>query len=257
MNRICLTATLFAAIASGVGYAEPVASLTFEVATVKPTGTSFAGKTVGMPPNGDLIIRGMTLKDVIQFAYGLHPNLIVGASGWMEGERYDIVGKPEPGRLPSADELKAMLRGLLADQFKLTFHRAPKEASVYVIVLAKTGSKMKERSLIDTDASTSLSFQGARLPAKAASMPMLAEALTIVLDRPVIDGTGLRGKYDFDLAWMPEPDQFDGHGSGAPSDPNAPSIFTAVQEQLGLRLDSRKVPVQSLIVDHAERPAGN
>jgi uncharacterized protein (TIGR03435 family) len=78
-----------------------------------------------------------------------------------------------------------------------------------------------------------------------------------VLDRPVIDGTGLKGKYDFNLAWKPEPDQFDGHGSAIPSDANAPDIFTAIQEQLGLRLDSRKVPVQSLIVDHAERPAGN
>jgi uncharacterized protein (TIGR03435 family) len=257
MTRIYFTATLLAAMVCGVGYAEPAALRDFEVATVKPTGTSFAGKTVGMPPNGDLIIRGMTLKDVIQFAYGLHPNLIAGTSGWMEGERYDIVGKPEPGRLPSADELKTMLRGLLADRFKLTVHRAPKEASVYVIVVAKTGSKMKERSPIDTEASTSLSFQGARLPAKAASMPMLAEALTIVLDRPVIDGTNLRGKYDFNLAWMPAPEQFDGHGAAAPSDANAPDIFTAIQEQLGLRLDSRKVPVQSLIVDHAERPAGN
>jgi uncharacterized protein (TIGR03435 family) len=257
MTRIYLTATLFAAIASGVGYAEPVVTPAFEVATVKPTGPGFVGKTVGMPPNGDLIIRGMTLKDVIQFAFGLHPNLIVGTSGWMEGERYDIVAKPEPGRLPSADELKAMLRTLLADRFKLTSHRALKEASVYVIVVSKSGSKMKERSPVDTEASTNLTFQGARLPAKAVSMPMLAEALTIVLDRPVIDGTGLRGKYDFDLAWMPEADQFDGRGSAVPSDANAPDIFTAIQEQLGLRLDSRKVPVQSLIVDHAERPAGN
>jgi uncharacterized protein (TIGR03435 family) len=199
----------------------------------------------------------MTLKDVIQFAYGLHPNLIVGASGWMEGERYDIAGKPEPGRLPSADDLKAMLRGLLADRFKLTSHRALKEASVYVIVIAKTDAKMKERSPVDAEASTNLTFQGARLPAKAVSMPMLAEALTIVLDRPVIDGTGLRGKYDFDLAWMPEPDQFGGHGSAAPSDANAPDIFTAIQEQLGLRLDSQKRPVESLIVDHAEKPSEN
>jgi uncharacterized protein (TIGR03435 family) len=256
MTRIYLTATLFAAIASGVGYAEPVASLAFEVATVKPTGTGFVGKTIGMPPNGDLIIRGMALKDMIEFAYGLHSNLIVGTSGWMEGERYDIVGKPEPGRLPSGDELKAMLCGLLADRFKLTFHRALKEASVYVIVVGKTGSKMKERSP-DAEASTDLTFQGARLPAKAVSMPMLAEALTIVLDRPVIDGTGLRGKYDFDLAWMPKAYQFDGHGSTAPGDANAPDIFTAIQEQLGLRLDSRKVPVQLLVVDRAERPAGN
>jgi uncharacterized protein (TIGR03435 family) len=257
MTRIYFTATLLAAMVCGVGYAEPAASRDFEVATVKPTGTSFAGKSVEMPPNGDLIIRGMTLKDLIQFAYGLHPNLIVGASGWMEGEHYNIVGKPEPGRLPSADQLKVMLQGLLADRFKLTFHRALKEASAYVIVLGKTGSKMKERSPIDTEASTSLSFQGARLPAKAASMPTLAEALMIVLDRPVMDGTGLRGRYDFDLAWKPEPDQFDGHGAAIPSDANAPDIFTAIQEQLGLRLDSRKVPVQSLIVDHAERPAGN
>jgi uncharacterized protein (TIGR03435 family) len=256
MTRIYFTATLVSALAS-FGFAEPAALLDFEVATVKPTGASFAGKSVGMPPNGDLVIRGMTLKDVIQFAFGLHPNLIVGASGWMDGERYDILARPEPGRLPSADELKSMLRRLLEDRFKLTFHRAFQEASVYVIVVAKTGSKMKERSPVDAEASTSLTFQGARLPAKAVSMPMLAEALTIVLDRPVIDGTGLRGKYDFDLAWMPEPDQFDGHGSAAPSDANAPNIFTAMQEQLGLRLDSRKGSVQSLIVDHAERPAGN
>jgi uncharacterized protein (TIGR03435 family) len=257
MTRIYFTATLLAAMAFGVGYAEPAPSRAFEVATVKPTGASFAGKSVAMPPNGDLVIRGMTLKDAIQFAYGLHPNLILGASGWMEGERYDIVGKPEPGRLPSMYELKTMLQGLLADRFKLTFHHALKEASVYVMVVAKTGSKMKERSPADLEASTSLSFQGARLPAKAASMPMLAEALMIVLDRPIIDGTGLRGKYDFDLAWMPEPDQFGGHGPAASSDANAPDIFAAIQEQLGLRLDSRKVPVQSLIVDHAERPAGN
>src|ERR1700746_3276730 len=105
MTRTYFTTTLCAAMSWAVGYAEPAALRDFEVATVKPTGTSFAGKTVGMPPNGDLIIRGMTLKDLIQFAYGLHPNLVVGASGWMEGERYDIVGKPAPRRLPSADEL--------------------------------------------------------------------------------------------------------------------------------------------------------
>jgi uncharacterized protein (TIGR03435 family) len=257
MTRIYFTTTLLSALSWGVGYAEPAALRDFEVATVKPTGTSFAGTTVGMPPNGDLIIRGMTLKDLIQFAYGLHPNLVAGASGWMGGERYDIVGKPAPGRVPSADELKVMLQGLLADRFKLKFHRSPKEASVYVIVVGKTGSKMKERSIIDTEASTNLSFEGARLPAKAASMPMLAEALMIVLDRPVIDGTGLRGKYDFDLTWKPEPDQFDGHGAAVPSEANVPDIFTAIQEQLGLRLDSRKVSVQSLVVDQAERPAGN
>jgi uncharacterized protein (TIGR03435 family) len=257
MTRTYFAAMLFTAMGSGLGYAQSATPPAFEVATIKPTGLTLGVKWIRMPSNGQLITRGTSLKDLIQFAYDLHPNLITGASGWMEGERYDIVAKPEPGRLPSADELKAMLRGLLADRFNLMFHRASKEAAVYVIVVAKTGSKMKERSPVDADASTSLTFQGARLPAKAVSMPMLAEALTVVLDRPVIDGTGLRGRYDFDLAWKPEPDQFDGHGSAAPSDANAPDIFTAVQEQLGLRLDSRKVPVQSLIVDHAERPAGN
>ncbi|HEY6341673.1 MAG TPA: TIGR03435 family protein [Bryobacteraceae bacterium] len=256
MTRIYFAAMLFTAMGSGLAYAQPATPSAFEVATIKPTGLTPGVKWIRMPSNGQLITRGTSLKDLIQFAYDLHPNLIGGASGWMEGERYDIVAKPEPGRRPSEDELKAMLRGLLADRFNLTFHRASREASVYVIVIAKTGSKMKERSPLDGEA-TSLTFQGPRLPAKAASMPMLAEALTAVLDRPVIDGTGLRGKYDFDLAWMPEPDQFGGHGSAAASDTNAPDIFTAVQEQLGLRLDSRKVPVQSLIVDHAERPASN
>jgi uncharacterized protein (TIGR03435 family) len=195
---------------------------------------------------------------MMQLAYGLHPDLIAGISGWMGDDRYDVVAKPEPGKLPSEEDLKAMLRTLLADRFKLKVHRALNDASVYVLVVGKTGSKMKERRLDDAGASTSLSFQGARLPARSVTMPMLADALqTVVLDRPVIDRTGLKGKYDFDLAWMAEPDQFGGRGAAVPSDANAPSIFTAIQEQLGLRLDSRKEPVESLIVDYAARPSAN
>jgi uncharacterized protein (TIGR03435 family) len=256
MTRIYCAAMLFTAMASGLEYAQPATPAAFEVATIKPTGLTLGVKWIRMPSNGELITRGTSLKDLIQYAYALHPNLIAGASGWMESERYDIIGKPEPGKLPREDELKAMLRTLLADRFKLEFHRAPKDSSVYVLVIAKAGPKLKERRAVDGDASTSLSFQGARLPARSVSMPMLAEALqTVVLDRPVIDGTGLKGKYDFDLVWMPEPDQFLGRGADVPSDANAPSIFTAIQEQLGLRLDSRKAPLESLIVDHAEKPS--
>lgn len=257
MTRIYFAATLFTVMASSLGFAEP-ASLSFAVATIKPTRPGYAGKSIGMPPNGDLTTRGMSLKDLIQLAYGLHPSLISGLSGWMESDRYDIVARPEPGKIPSEDQLKAMLRTLLVERFKLTFHRAPKETGVFVLVIAKGGSRMKERPLVDGGSPTSMSIQGARLPGRSVTMPMLAEALqTIVLDRPVIDRTDLKGKYDFDLAWTPEAGQFEGHGAGMPTDANAPSIFTALQEQLGLRLDSRKAAVESMVVDHAERPDDN
>jgi uncharacterized protein (TIGR03435 family) len=257
MTRIHFAATLFTALASGLGYAQPAATPAFEVATIKPTDLALGVKWIRMPPNGELTTRGTSLKDLIQFAYGLHPNLIGGTSGWMESERYDVIGKPEPGKTPREDELKAMLRTLLADRFKLTCHRAPKDTSVYVLVSAKSGLKMKERRPVD-GASASLSFQGARLPGRNVSISMLADALqAVVLDRPVVDGTGLKGNYDFDLVWTPGPDEFGGRGSAVPSDASAPDIFTAIQEQLGLRLDSRKTPVESLIVDHAEKPSDN
>src|SRR5271166_5295039 len=127
MSRTYLAVTLLTAVAPTLSFAEPTASRAFEVATIKLTGPTFSGKSVGMPPNGNLTTRGTSLKDLIQFAYGLHPNLITGTSGWMDGERYDIIAKPEAGKVPSPDELRAMLRTLLADRFKLTFHRAPKD----------------------------------------------------------------------------------------------------------------------------------
>jgi uncharacterized protein (TIGR03435 family) len=191
------------------------------------------------------------------YAYWIHPTQVLGATGWMDSDKFDVVAKPEGDQVPE-DQLRKMLQTLLADRLQLKFHHEMKELQAYAFVVGKTGSKMKARTPGDGGPGFRLVFQGARLPGRNASIAQLAFVLqAIVLDRPVIDKTGLTGNFDFDLSWMPNETQFGGKGATMAADPDSPDIFTAVQEQLGLRLEAQRDPVDVLVIDRAEKPSAN
>ena len=156
------------------------------------------------------------------------------------------------------DVLRQMLRVLLADRFKLSFHHDMKQLPAYALVVGKNGTKMKPRTPGDGGPGFRLVFQGARLPGRNASIGQLIFVLqSQVLDRPVLDQTGLTGNFDFDLSWMPNETQFGGRGAAIPADPDSPDIFTAIQEQLGLKLEAQKGPVDVLMIDRTESPSPN
>lgn len=146
----------------------------------------------------------------------------------------------------------AAAAGLVVAQAPAAQTPAPSAFEVATIKLTKPGTPG------DGGPGFRLVFQGARLPGRNASMAQLAFVLqAIVLDRPVLDKTGLAGNFDFDLSWAPNETQFGGRGGTMPADPDSPDIFTAVQEQLGLKLESQKDPVDVLMIDHAEKPSAN
>jgi len=234
------------------------ANPSFEVATIKPSKPDVPG--VGFRLNGlNFSTLNTTLSNLITFAYGLHARQIIGAPEWSEHDKYDISGKPDGEGAPSADQWKIMLQKLLADRFQLKFHRDQKELSVYAITVAKTGPKMTKS---DSDVLRTLSFrQLGALVGGGASMDDLAQLFQgAVLDRPVVNQTGIPGRFDFTLNWTPDEFQFAGMGIKPPPPPeNAPNpdLFTAIQQQIGLKLESTKAQKEVLVIDRVEKPSEN
>jgi uncharacterized protein (TIGR03435 family) len=232
------------------------------VATIKPVDADAkAGRYIVMEGNHRFIGKNYTLKLLIAAAYNLNPRAISGGPPWLESDHYDIVAVT-PGELrPSRDEQMAMLRTLLSDRFQLTFHREPRVFSIYELEVAKGGPKLKPSTAPPTDPAALISTvypQRMMLPARNASMgefvSMLQRAL---LDRPVVDKTELPGKYDFDLEWAPDETQFGGEVPAASADAPSPPFFSAIQQQLGLRLVATRGPIEALVIDKAERPSAN
>ena len=257
---------LFASIAA---HGQAPAKLEFEVATVKPTDPAFNGKTVTMPPNDGLTtMRGWSLRGLILFAWGsgtgLHPTLLSGGPNWFDRDRFDIVAKTDGQRIPSQDERKQMLKRLLMERFHLEFHQESKQVPVYALVVGAKGPKMKARKPDDEGAPFRLQLNGFRMPGRNASMAQLADILQSLIpltdperdNRPVVDKTGLSGKFDFDLQWAPDP-TLSGARGGVAVLANDPDIFIAVEEQLGLKLEPQRAPMDLLVIDHAEKPSGN
>ncbi len=239
----------------------------FEVATIKPVDwNAKAGRYLIMQGTNRFVVKNYTLKLLIAAAYELSPKTISGGPGWLESDHFDIQAVT-PGAVnsspvrPSHDEQMAMLRNLLADRFQLTFHREPKEFAIYTLDLAKGGAKLKpSASPPDTPPALISTVYPERivLPARNASMTDLASLLQrAILDRPVVDRTGLTGRFDFDLEWAPDSSQFGGEVPVASADAPAPPFFIAVQQQLGLKLEATRGTVQALVVDRAEKPSAN
>jgi uncharacterized protein (TIGR03435 family) len=234
----------------------------FEVATIKPSDPNSPGQMLTI--QGDrMVTRNTSLSFLITFAYGLHPKQIVGGPSWLDSEKYDINAKPDVEGQPNDKQIKSMLQKLLTERFKLTFHKEKKELSAYSITVGKNGARLT-KSEGDPNGLPGLGFRGlGKLVVRNATISDFAGLMqTVVLDRPVVDQSGLAGRFDFTLDWTPEPSQFGGRGGQAPQpgadDPAAPpDLFTAIVAQLGLKLDSAKLPVDVLVIDKVEKPSDN
>jgi uncharacterized protein (TIGR03435 family) len=237
------------------------ASPSFEVATIKPSRPDVPGKVFNVQGRTFRTVN-TTVTDMVTFMYGVHATQLVGGPAWMTSEKYDVSGQPDLPGTPSLNQWKGMMQKLLTDRFKLAFHRDRRELSVYALTVARSGSKMTKNDS-DPNGLPSLFFRGLGvLPARNANMSDLAGLLQgAVLDRPVVDQTGLEGRFDFTLNWTPDETQFGGLGIKVPPPPDnaaaPPGLFTAVQEQLGLKLDAARTPVEVFVIDRVEKPSEN
>ena len=243
----------------------PDADPGFEVVTIKPSQPGAQNKWFGLDATY-FRTRNTSMNDLIAFAYGLHSKQIEGAPDWFGTELFDIVGIPDVPGQPSLHQMELMIQKLLPSRFALKFHHEQRELSVYIITVAPSGPKIVKTTAGSND-QEGFGFKGmGDLIVRNMDMSEFATWMqTTVMDRPVVDRTMLTGKYDFTLRWTPDSSQFQefrrtnpnmalpaGDNSNAP-----PSLYTAVQEQLGLKINADKAIDDAIIIDHAEKPSPN
>jgi len=238
----------------------PAQTSTFEVATIKPAATT-AGRYITLQGNNRFIAKNYTLKLLIAAAYDLNSRTISGGPAWIESDAFDIAAATPGDTRPTHGEQMLMLRALLADRFALTFHREQKDFAIYSLELAKTGAKLAASTATpDTPPTVGPAVvypDRVVLPVKNATLDDFAQLMQrAILDRPVVNHTGLTARYDFSLEWAPDESQFGGGVKIEPETQSAP-LFTAIQQQLGLTLKATRGPVAALVVDSAARPAAN
>jgi len=232
----------------------------FEVAAIKPARPD-ARFAFGVNRGSGLFTTTSSLSSLLRFAYDLHPRQITHGPSWLESKMFDIKAKFDTAGVPSTAQLKTMVQKLLADRFQLTFHREKKELSVYAITIAKTGAKLTKG---ETDANLpNFGFGPGILNARNATMTEVAGVLqeAAALEQPVVDQTGFgSARYTLFLRWTPDASQSAGAGPGPlPSANKAdepPDLFAAIQ-QLGLKLESTKAPIDVLVIDRVELPSEN
>jgi uncharacterized protein (TIGR03435 family) len=239
----------------------------FEVATIKPNDSGAPNMLMFRFGQNDFETRNSSLVDLIARAYGVQARQITGGPEWMSHDRYDIKAKTDIEGVPNPAQVRSLVRKLLADRFGLTFHKDKREMSAYVLTVGKTGSKLKRTEFNGPGMSFGLvpKHTGITLPMRNGTMSDFAEALqTMVLDRPVVNDTGLAEHYDFALTFMPDDSMFNGHppvlnGQAPKQDAAdaAPSLFEAIRQELGLKLEAQKTAVDVIDVDHVEKPSAN
>ena len=244
---------LLYAVAFTPALAQP--SQGFEVASIKPSRNHSADSNLDSAPGGRLTATNITVTELIRLAYSVKDYQIEHAPGWLEVERYDIAAKGEIAANRTLDQEQSQIRELLTDRFRLATHRQTKQLPVYLLVVAKGGPKLTAHN--EGTGSGTRKACG-HLAGKRLTMDTFATVLSRQFERDVLNRTNLSGKYDFQLDWTP-----DSGPCPAPPDSEAgsvtalPSIFTAIQLQLGLKLESSKGPVEFLVIDRVERPTDN
>jgi bla regulator protein BlaR1 len=241
-------------------FVDKTATPKFEVASIKPADPSVRGFRIQTDPGGRYIATGVTVKFLIAQAYGVRDFQVSAAPGWTDSVRYDINAKGEDGIQDKPGQMDLMLQDLLADRFHLKLNRETKEMPIYALVAAKAGSKLKESTKGEDE--RGMRMGRGRVEAQSAPIAMLAIQLSQQLGRLVLDKTGLTGNYDFKLEWTPDlgqqqPGAKEIAGTETAPPDSGPTIFTALQEQLGLKLESTKGPVEMLVIDRVEKPTEN
>lgn len=265
----------------------------FEVASVKPNKSGEGFIRFGMQPGGRFTAQNVPVRELIRFAYNVQPFQIEGGPGWMNSDRFDVTAKAEGEVAPAAPgqngPIQQMMRSLMEDRFKLRVHRETKEMPIYALVLARSDGRLGtqiEPSTVDCAAQRGRGagaaggrgpgggpppgppkpgerpqcgmFMGpASVGAGDVGIEQLAQLLSGRVNRVVLDKTGLAGRYSFNLEFTPDqapPGGFQLNGAPVSINPDGPSLFTALQEQLGLKLDAQRGPVETLVVDSVEQP---
>jgi uncharacterized protein (TIGR03435 family) len=258
----------------------------FEVASIKPNRSGDSRPLIQLRA-GRFVATGATARFLIQFAYDAQDFQLSGGPSWINSNKYDIDAKEEDSiakelqtltAFQHMDQIRLMLQSLLADRFKLQVRRDTKDVAVYALVVAKNGPKLTQAA-VTPPATAAGNPQGpppngprigitgnGQVTATGVPVSLLAEILSHQLGRQVADHTGLKGNYDFKLQWTPDENQPLSSPDGAPTptpssapppDSSVPSLSTALQEQLGLRLESQKGPVTVFVIDHVEEPSPN
>jgi uncharacterized protein (TIGR03435 family) len=234
----------------------------FDVVTVKPSDPNRPGKLFTIRGRHVMTIN-TTMNDLVTFAYGLHAKQIVNAPDWFASEKFDLDGVPDTEGQPNSKQMKLLIQSALVDRFHLTFHRDERELSVYAITVAKGGPKLTETIHKPSDPVNFLYRKLGQLMVTNATVKDFCDGMQgSALDKPVVDHTGLTGRYDFTLDWTPDDSQFAQFGPRPPApateDPNAPpALSTAMQEQLGLKIDAVKASALVFVIDKVEKPSAN
>jgi uncharacterized protein (TIGR03435 family) len=220
----------------------------WEVVSVKPNHSNSTESNLDSAPGGRTTATNITIRELIRLAYTVKDYQIEHAPGWVDTDRFDINGKNTSGKNTSLDDEKALIRTLLTDRFHLAVRRETRQRPVYLLVVGKDGPKLTPHN--DGTGSGTRKTCG-QLKGTRLTMDTIATVLSRQLDRDVLNQTNLPGKYDFQLDWTPD--------SGPCSDdaPVRPAFVTAIQQQLGLKLEAGKGPAEYLIVEHIERPTEN
>jgi uncharacterized protein (TIGR03435 family) len=234
----------------------------FEVATIKPNpsgGASIQGLTL---KGRTMVVRNGSLMDLMTFAYGVQLKQIVGAPNWASSDRYDIDANPDQPGTPNMEQMRSMVRKLLADRFALKFHHEQRDMAAYVLTAGKTGQKLTPTQIKGTlpgffatpgNGGLTLHMVNGTLGDFTSFLQML------VLDKPVVDQTGIAGRFDSNVTFTPDTSQFNGNPPKIPASdvPDAPDLFTAIERQLGLKLTAEKTQVDVIAIDHVEKPSAN
>jgi bla regulator protein BlaR1 len=237
----------------------------FEVASIKPNKASDDRMMFMMTPDG-LSATGTPMGMILRQAFGVEDDRIFGKPGWVQQDKFDVQAKVEAADAPTLKKLTpdqrfSMLLPVLEERLNLKYHHETREMPVYMLVTARGGTKLKPTA---PDVPNAAIAQGANsgpmrhslllndpghLESRGTNLDLLVHELSQTLGRTVINKTGLTGNYDYTLSWTPE--------NGPPTDTTGPSLFTAIQEQLGLRLEAEKEPVEVVVIDHIDKPSAN
>lgn len=237
--------------------AQSTASARLEAATIKPHNPDLQG--FGVAIRGRRLTGvNVSVSSLMTFAFTLHPRQIVDGPGWIESERFDIVAEAAEG---DPTPMRTLVQGLLADRFGLAFHRAKKTLPVYLLTRAKDGPKLANKSG-DTHGKGTFGFHalGSMEVSDATMSDFAGWMQRYVMDRPVIDRTGVPGRYTFQLNWRSDEFQFVPIAPSLPPEPQSsdlPDLYTALKQQLGLKMESARAPVEVLVIDHLEKPSPN
>ncbi len=234
----------------------------FEVASIKPVSPTDNRVMIQMQPGGRFVANGASVKMLLTIAYQLRNGQITGGPKWIDDDRFEINAKVADGidRVPP-EQFRELIKNLLADRFALRVHEEEKEASIFHLVQAKNGHKLSE-SKDQSGPNGRMMIGRGRITAQGMKMDDLARMLAQTVGKNVVDRTGLSARYDVELDFVPEMSGGmvivpSGSAPPTPVDSSGPSLYTALEEKLGLKLEAAKGLVKSLVIDHVAKPTDN